>query len=118
MTGTPMEWIRFVLTAVFMIVGLCSFICAVLGVFNFGYIMNRLHAAGIGDTMGLMSVLVALMISAGFGMDLFKLIAVAAFMWCTSPVSTHFMGQIEYFTNPDLSSYLKLRRRRGDTEET
>ncbi len=111
MTGTPMEWIRFVLTAVFMIVGLCSFICAVLGVFNFGYIMNRLHAAGIGDTMGLM-------ISAGFGMDLFKLIAVAAFMWCTSPVSTHFMGQIEYFTNPELSSYLKLRRRREDTEET
>ncbi len=108
MTGTPMEWIRFVLTAVFMIVGLCSFICAVLGVFNFGYIMNRLHAAGIGDTMGLMSVLVALM----------KLIAVAAFMWCTSPVSTHFMGQIEYFTNPELSSYLKLRRRREDTEET
>ena len=96
MTGTPMEWIRFVLTAVFMIVGLCSFICAVLGVFNFGY----------------------LMISAGFGMDLFKLIAVAAFMWCTSPVSTHFMGQIEYFTNPELSSYLKLRRRREDTEET
>ncbi len=59
-----------------------------------------------------------LMISAGFGMDLFKLIAVAAFMWCTSPVSTHFMGQIEYFTNPELSSYLKLRRRREDTEET
>ena len=109
-----MEWLRFILTAVFLAAAFCSFLSAVVGVYRFDYVMNRMHAAGIGDTMGLFFVLLALGISAGSVFDVLKLALVAFFMWFTSPVSTHFMSQIEYFTNRDL--YRFVRRDKGDTE--
>ena len=29
------------------------------------------------------------------------------FLWFTSPVSTHFLGQVEYYTNPLLGRHVK-----------
>lgn len=105
------EWIRFFLTAVLLIAAFCSFLTAVVGAYRFDFVLNRMHAAGIGDTMGLFLVLLALGISAGNVLDVLKMALVAFFMWFTSPVSTHFMSQIEYFTNRDL--YRHIRREGG-----
>ena len=110
-----MEWLRFILTAVLLAAAFASFLTAVVGVYRFDYVMNRMHAAGIGDTMGLFFVLLALGISAGSVFDVMKLALVAFFMWFTSPVSTHFMSQIEYFTNRDLYTYIR-RDRAGQSE--
>ena len=110
-----MEWLRFILTAVLLAAAFVSFLSAVVGVYRFDYVMNRMHAAGIGDTMGLFFVLLALGISAGSILDVMKL-ALVAFMWFTSPVSTHFMSQIEYFTNRDLYTYIR-RERPGTASE-
>ena len=43
-----MEWIRFFITAALLLLGMISFISAVIGVYRFGFVMNRMHAAGIG----------------------------------------------------------------------
>ncbi len=97
-----MEWIRFGAVAVLLFAGLFGFASAVIGVYRFGFIMNRLHASGIGDTLGLFAVVAALVVSAGISMDSLKLALLVFFMWFTSPVSTHFLGQVAYYTGARL----------------
>ena len=45
------ETLRFVLCALLLGLGLIFEICAVIGVFRFHYVLNRMHAAALGDTM-------------------------------------------------------------------
>ncbi len=100
------EWIRFALVAGCLLMALIAFTAAVFGAYRFGFVMNRLHAAGIGDTLGLFAVAAALVIATGFSMDSLKLILLIVFMWFSSPVSSHFMSQIAYYTNPHLYRYV------------
>ena len=102
-----LEWIRFIAAAVLIVLGLCSFGAAVLGAYRFGYVLNRMHAAGIGDTAGLFLVIASLAVARGLQMDTLKLVVLVFFLWFTSPVSTHFLGQVEYYTNPLLGRHVK-----------
>ena len=104
-----MEWIQFGATAFFLIFGILCFILEVIGVFRFGFVMNRMYAAGIGDTLGLFCMIMGLMISAGISMTSLKLLLLILFMWFTSPVSTHFLSQIEYYTNEQLYDFVKRK---------
>lgn len=102
-----LEWIRFWITAVLLICGLVSFAAGVIGNCRFAYVMNRLHAGGIGDTQGLLFIVLAIAVSAGSVMDVAKLALLVIFMWNTSPVSSHFVSQIEYYTNPKLYDHME-----------
>ena len=101
------EWIRFAIAAILMILALCSFIAAVTGAYRFGFVMNRMHAAGIGDTAGIFLVILSLAVALGPKMSTWKLLILVFFLWFTSPVSTHFLGQVEYYTNPVLRKHVK-----------
>ena len=101
-----MEWVRFTITALLLAISLFSFVSAMLGVYGFGFIMNRIHSAGIGDTLGLLCAALAVMIGTGEAAVIMKLILIICFMWCTSPVSTHFIALIEYYMDKDLGSYV------------
>lgn len=102
-----MEWIRFAVVAVLLFAGLFSFAAAVIGVYRFGFIMNRMHASGIGDTFALFSVIAAMVVASGISFDSLKLILLVFFMWFTSPVSTHFLGQVEYYSNAHLYRFVE-----------
>ena len=106
MTG---EWIRFGLTALLLVMALAGFTLAVWGVYHFGFVLNRVHASGIGDTQGILCVVAAVAIAAGPGAGTCKLFLLLVFLWLTSPTSTHFLGQVEYFTNPHLYRYVKRK---------
>ncbi|MDO5701964.1 MAG: monovalent cation/H(+) antiporter subunit G [Lachnospiraceae bacterium] len=108
-----LDWIRFAVTAVLLISGVAAFACAVIGASRFGFVMNRLHAAGIGDTMGLFFTALGLIIATGFAADSLKILLLIFFMWFTSPVSTHFVAQVEYFTNKHLEKYVTFRGEAG-----
>ena len=69
--------------------------------------MNRVHAAGLGDTMGLCCVLLSLIISADSAFEGLKLLLPLIFLWICSPVSSHFLSQIEYYTNLNIYEYMK-----------
>ena len=43
-----------------------------------------------------------MVIATGFRMDSLKLILLIVFMWFTSPASSHFLSQVEYYTNKHL----------------
>ncbi len=49
----------------------------------------RLHPAGITDTLGADLILLGLMVQAGFSLITVKLLLIGAFMFFTSPTSTH-----------------------------
>ena len=104
-----LEWIRFGLTAAYLLFAVFTFASAVIGVSRFGFVMNRLHAAGIGDTLGIFAIAAGLVIATGLKMEALKLVLLVFFLWFTSPVSTHFVGQVEYFTNKKLDEHVKFK---------
>ena len=106
-------WIRFFLTAALLISALICFAGAVTGVWRFGFVLNRLHAAGIGDTLGLFLLVLAMMLGSGWSMTTLKLLLLFVLLWFTSPVSSHFLSQIEYYTNPDLFEYTDREKSGG-----
>ena len=103
------EWIRFWIVAVILLAGIVSFALEVLGIFRFGFVLNRLHASGIGDTMGLLCVTLSLMIASGWNFTTLKLLLLIIFMWLTSPTSTHFLSMVEMNTNQELNRHVRRR---------
>ena len=105
-----MEWIRFILGIAFIIMGLLVFVIQLIGVYKFKYILNRMHAAGMGDTMGISLCLLGTMFLFGWGFTSFKIALIAAFLWLASPVSSHLIARLEVTTNEDLESYCKVEK--------
>lgn len=64
-----------------------------IGVLRLPDVFTRMHASGITDTLGAGLILTGLMVEAGFTMVTVKLILVLAFLWFTSPVSTHALAR-------------------------
>ena len=97
-----LDWIRFVLSAAFLLLGLFVMLSGVLGIFRFRQALSRMHAAALLDTLGIASVALGLMIADGFTVNSLKLFVMAAFLWLTSPVSSHLIGRMEVATNDRL----------------
>lgn len=107
MTG---EWIRFVLAALCMALGLVFMISAVFGVNRFHHALNRMHAAALGDTLGILFVILSLIIMKGFSMDSLKLSMVIVFFWVASPVSGHMISRLEAMTDERLGEISVLEK--------
>ena len=103
------EWVRFWLTAAILIAGLGFLATGVIGNCRFYYVMNRIHAAGLGDTMGLLLTVLALAVSADTVSGALRLFLPLLFLWVTSPVSSHFLAQIDYYTDPRLYEHMERR---------
>lgn len=94
-----LEWIRFALGTVCLTGGLILFAIELIGVFRFRYVLNRMHAAAMGDTLGISCSLIGLMLISGWNFNTLKLALVVAFLWCASPVSSHLIARLEVSTN-------------------
>lgn len=112
-----MEWIRFILGATFLLIGLVIFLIEVYGIFHMDYVLNRMHAAAMGDTLGISSCLVGLMIISGLNMNTLKMGLIIVFLWFSSPVSSHLLAQLETTTNSRLSEHATVYEGLPDDEE-
>ena len=97
-----LEWIRFLAGTGLLLVGVCVFAVELFGVFKFRYVLNRMHAAAIGDTLGIGISLLGLMVLSGFNVTSLKLGLVIVFLWLASPVSSHLISRLEVVTNENL----------------
>ena len=88
------EWIRFLAGAALLLVGISIFIIEMIGVFRFRYVLNRMHAAAMGDTLGLGSCLLGLIVLSGLNFTSLKLFLVIVFLWFSSPVSSHLIARL------------------------
>lgn len=89
-----LEYIRFIVFAILLLSGLIIQITALIGVSRFRFSLNRIHAAGMGDTLGLMLICLAAIVYTGFNAVTLKIIFIVAFFWLTSPVSGHLIGRL------------------------
>ena len=87
--------IREIIAAICIFIGLFVFFCSILGIYRFKYALNRMHAAALGDTMGI------------FRMAKYALIIL--FFWLSSPISTHLIAKVELLTNKDCEERMKDR---------
>lgn len=98
---TVLEWVRFCAGALFLLMGLAIFIIEIIGVFRFKYVLNRMHAAAMGDTLGIGFCLLGLIIISGLNFTSLKLFLVILFLWFSSPVSSHLIARLEVATDEE-----------------
>ena len=104
--------IRLILAALFLALGLFMFFSEVVGFYRFRYVMNRMHAAAVGDTLGIASIVIAVAILTGGLVPTCKLILVIVFMFLTGPVLTHLIAAEEVASHtPTEDEYREEDRR-------
>lgn len=113
---TAIEWIRFLIGSLFLLIGIVIFFTELFGVFHFKYVLNRMHAAAMGDTMAISACLLGLMIFSGFNFTTLKLFLIIVFLWFASPVSSHVLARLEIATNEKLSQHCEIYQDVSDLE--
>ena len=106
-----LEWIRFGLTAALLAGGLFVLITGVVGQFRFHYVLNRMHAASMGDSLGLLLLVCGLCVSANDGWIIAKMLMTVAFMWITSPTGGHLIARLEVTLNDHLEDEMEVFKR-------
>lgn len=100
-----LEWVRFIVGAGMLLCGLLIFLIEVYGVFHLNYALNRMHAAAMGDTLGISFSLIGLMIFCGLNFTTLKLALIVIFFWFASPVCSHMLSRLEVTTNENLKEH-------------
>ena len=96
------EWIRFFLAAGCLLFGMSIFFLEIFGTYRFHYVLNRMHAAALGDTLGIGLSMLGLVILCGWNLTSLKMILVVVFLWIASPVASHMLARFEVATNENL----------------
>lgn len=113
---SSLEWIRFIIGALFLLTGVLFFIVEIFGVFHFKYVLNRMHAAAMGDTLGISMCLLGLMIISGLNFTTLKMAFIVIFLWCASPVASHLIARLEVTTNEELEKYCEVEKDQNPEE--
>lgn len=103
-----LEALRLIAAALCMVAGVVIMVVAVIGVYRFHYVLNRMHAAAMGDTLGIFFILLGLMIKNGFSFVSAKLLLIIIFFWLASPVCSHLVSNLEVSTNKDLDKECEI----------
>ena len=96
-----LEWIRFLAGAALLVFGLGIFIVELIGVYRFKYVLNRMHAAAMGDTLGIGFSLMGLILMNGLNFTSLKLFFVIVFLWFSSPASSQLIARLEVTTDEE-----------------
>ena len=112
-----LDWIRFALSAVLTVFGLFVLVTAALGLFRFRYVLNRIHATALADTLAVLTILAGLGLAWGFTPVTLKLVAVVFFLWITSPVASHLIGRLEVTINDQLPLEMQVEDKEFVAEE-
>lgn len=111
-----LEWVRFISGTGLLLVGLGIFLLQIFGVFKFKYVLNRMHAAAIGDTLGIGISLTGLIILSGLNFTSLKMALIIVFLWLASPVSSHLISRLEAVTNEHLAEHCELPKEEWEDE--
>ena len=103
--------IRLCLAALFLALGLFAFLSEVVGFYRFRYVMSRMHAAAVGDTLGIGSIVIAVAILTG-GWAVLKLLLILLLLFLTGPALTHLIADAEINTHPAFSREYREEDRR------
>ena len=102
------EWFRFILGTLVLLTGVSIFLLEVFGLYRFHFVLDRMHAAAMGDTLGIGVSLLGLIIFSGFNFTSLKMLLVVVFLWFASPVSSHLIARLEVSTNEESAKHYRI----------
>ena len=111
-----LEWIRFLAGVGLLLTGVGIFMLQLFGVFKFPYVLNRMHAAAMGDTLGIGVSLTGLILLSGLNFTSLKMALIIVFLWLASPVSSHLISRLEVVTNEHLAEHCELPEDKWEDE--
>ena len=94
--------IRFIIAAVLIMIGILIMVIQTFGVFRLNYALNRMHAAAMGDSLGIMMIVLGMMVIYGISFASLKLLTVLVVFWFASPVCSHLLAKLEVSTNEQI----------------
>lgn len=103
-----LEGLRLLAAALCIVGGVAIMIVATIGVYRFKFVLNRMHAAAMGDTLGILFILLGLIIKSGFSFVSAKLLLIIVFFWLASPVCSHLVSSLEVTTNEELEKECEI----------
>ena len=112
-----LEWIKLIVGGAFLLLGLLIFLIELYGIFHLDYVLNRMHAAAMGDTLGISVSLIGLMIISGLNFTTLKMGLIVIFLWFASPVSSHLLARLEVSTNENLGNHCSIYDNLEDLEK-
>ena len=104
-----LEGLRLIAASVCLVAGVIILIVAVTGVYRFHFVLNRMHAAAMGDTLGILFILLGLVLRSGLNFVSLKLALIIIFFWMASPVCSHLVSFLEVSTNETLEKECEKR---------
>tara|TARA_R110000868_G_scaffold189569_5_gene432603 strand:- start:179 stop:502 length:324 start_codon:yes stop_codon:yes gene_type:complete len=88
-----MELLIQVISGLCFIIGALLILSGGIGILRFPDFFTRMHAAGITETLATSLILIGLMLIAGWGLVLFKLVLILLFIMLTSPTASHALAK-------------------------
>ena len=102
--------IKYILSAVFIVMGIVVLATAMVGNFRFGYVLNRMQVGATSDTLGAALIILGLIIVSGLNATTVKLIVMVLFLWFANPVSSHFLARTEIISNENIMQECEVVR--------
>ena len=102
--------IKFIISAIFIAVGIFVLATAMVGNFHFGYVLNRMQVGATSDTLGAALIIIGLIIVSGLNATTVKLIIMVLFLWFANPVSSHFLARTEIISNENIMQECEVVR--------
>ena len=97
-----------ILAAIMVGLGVICCCVAMYGVYRMDYVLSRIHAAAIIDTLGTLLIFVGMILLRGLGWASAKILLILAFQWLTSPISTHRISTAELMSNPHYDKHCEV----------
>lgn len=102
------ELLRLILGTLLLLTGLVTFALELFGVNRFEFVLNRMHAAAMGDTLGIGTSMLGLMVLSGLNFTSLKMLLVIVFLWFASPVASHLIARLEAATDEELGEFCEI----------
>lgn len=97
-----------IIGAIIMMAGVFVYVMEAVGVIKYKYVLNRMHVAGMGDTLGILLCLVGLMLISGFNFTTLKFALVIMFIFFASPTASHLIAQLVARTDEDIVKHVNI----------
>ena len=95
-----------ILTVIFALAGLIFMTVSLIGIIRLPDFFTRLHAQGIGDTLGALLLIIAMMTATGLGIMSIKIFLIFVVIALTNPLGTNLM-MIAAMNNREYREYKK-----------
>lgn len=107
-------------TIVLAAAGIIFMLISLLGLNIYPDFFSRLHVQGVGDTLGALLIILAMMVQTGLSLMSLKILLVFIFIMLTNPLGTNMM-MIAAINKKDYQNYLsteaRIKEELGMTEE-